>query len=294
MNLNTSKEKVNPMTPTSAQSRALDAAIERRRTPRIVIAIAALALMVLSILPATALAKPALAADDRPTIVLVHGSWAGPGGWDQVVAGLQKDGFATAAPTLDMATLSGDVATVRATLDAIPGRKILVGHSYGGMVISGAGHGRSDVLGLVYAAGFAPVEGETAFGLLAPYPPSDAFSHLIPNPFPFVYIDPAIFPGVFCQDLSPKRAAELNAAQRPISLFAGSDAAGPPAWRTLPSWYAISGLDRVINPDLQAFMSARAGSTVVRFDDASHAGGFTHYASRFVKLIEQAAAATAG
>jgi pimeloyl-ACP methyl ester carboxylesterase len=267
--------------------------MSQRQSPTFLIVLAAVALLLLSILPATVTAKPVLGADERPTIVLVHGSWAGPSGWDQVVAGLQKDGYATATPTLDLATLSGDVATVRATLDAIPGTKILVGHSYGGMVISGAGYGRSDVLALVYAAGFVPAEGETAFGLLAPYPPSEAFDHLIPDPFPFVYIDPAIFPRVFCQDLSPKKAAELNASQRPISLFAGSEAAGPAAWRTLPSWYAISAQDRVINPDLQAFMSARAGSTVVRFDDASHAGGFTHYASRFVKLIEEAAAATA-
>jgi len=277
----------------SIQASALTARPAQSRSSRVAIAIAASALLLLSMVPATVTAKRVLAAD-RPTIVLVHGSWAGPSGWDQVVAGLQKDGFATAAPTLDLATLAGDVATVRATLDAIPGNKILVGHSYGGMVISGAASGRSDVLGLVYAAAFVPDQGETAFGLLAPYPPSEAFSHLIPNPFPFVYIDPAIFPGVFCQDLSPKKAAELNAGQRPISIFAGSEPSGPIAWRTLPSWYAISGQDRVINPDLQAFLSARAGSTVIRFDDASHAGGFTHYAGRFVKLIEQAAAATAG
>ena len=281
------------MTRISTQHRALAGAIGRPRSTSFVIALVALALMAISILPAMALAKPALAADDRPTIVLVHGSWAGPAGWDEVAAGLQKDGYDTVAPTLDLATLSGDVATVRATLDAIAGNKILVGHSYGGMVISGAGYGRSDVLALVYAAGFVPDEGGTAFGLLAPYPPSEAFSHLIPDPFPFVYIDPAVFPRVFCQDLSPKKAAELNAGQRPISLFAGSDPAGPAAWRTLPSWYAISGQDLVINPDLQVVMSARAGSTVVRFDDASHAGGFTHYASRFVKLIEEAVAATA-
>lgn len=282
------------MTPTDRESRAVAAISHRAQLPRVAIALAALVLLALSILPAMALAKPALAAGDRPTIVLVHGSWAGPSGWDQVAEGLHKDGFATAAPTLDLATLAGDVATVRATLDAIPGKKILVGHSYGGMVISGAGYGRSDVLGLVYTAGFMPDEGETAFGLLAPYPPSDAFSHLIPNPFPFVYIDPAIFPGVFCQDLSPKKAAELNAGQRPISVFAGSEPAGPAAWHQLPSWYAISGQDRVIPPALQAVLSARAGSTTVTFDDASHAGGFTHYATRFVKLIEQAVAATAG
>ena len=274
----------------SIRASALTARPAQARSSRAAVAIAASALLLLSMLPATVTAKPVLAAD-RPTIVLVHGSWAGPSGWDQVVEGLQKDGFATAAPTLDLATLAGDVATVRATLETIPGNKILVGHSYGGMVISGAAYGRSDVLALVYAAGFVPDEGETAFGLLAPYPPSEAFSHLIANPFPFVYIDPAIFPQVFCQDLSPKKAAELNAGQRPISLFAGSEPSGPVAWKTLPSWYAISGLDLVIPPDLQAVMSARAGSTVVRFDEASHAGGFTHYASRLVKLIEEAATA---
>jgi pimeloyl-ACP methyl ester carboxylesterase len=257
------------------------------------ITVVALALTVLSILPATALAHHPPAAHDRPTIVLVHGSWAGPSGWDQVVRRLRLRGFASATPTLDLATLSGDVATVRATLDAIPGKKILVGHSYGGMVISGAGYGRSDVLALVYAAGFVPDQGETAFGLLAPYPPSEAFSHLIPDPFPFVYIDPAFFPQVFCQDLSRRQAAKLNAGQRPISVFAGEEPSGPTAWHELPSWYAISGQDLVINPDLQEFMSARAGSTVVRFDDASHAGGFTRYSGRFVKLIVQAVAATA-
>lgn len=279
---------------TRISSRALDAAIERPRSPKIVIAVVALALLALSILPAAALAKPTQAAGNRPTIVLVHGSWAGPDGWNQVVAGLQKDGFTTVAPTLGLTTLAGDVATVRATLDAISGDKILVGHSYGGMVISGAAHGRSDVLALVYAAAFVPAQGETAFGLLAPYPPSEAFFHLIPDPFPFVYIDAAIFPQVFCQDLSPKKAAELNAGQRPISVFAGDEPSGPVAWQDLPSWYAISGQDLVINPGLQEVLSARAGSTVVRYDEASHAGGFTHYASRFVKLIEQAVAATAG
>jgi pimeloyl-ACP methyl ester carboxylesterase len=277
----------------SVQARVLDDNRARAQRSKAVIALAAAALLLLSMLPVTGLAKPARAGA-LPTIVLVHGSWAGPSGWDQVVAGLQKDGYATARPTLAMATLSGDVATVRATLDAIPGDKILVAHSYGGMVISNAGASRSDVRALVYTAGFMPEQGEAAFGLLAQGRPSEAFNHLVFDPFPFAYIDPAFFPQLFCQDLSPKKAAELNAAQRPTSLVAGSEPSGPAAWHELPSWYAISGQDLVIDPALQEFMSARAGSTVVRFDDASHAGGFTHYASRFVKLIEEAVAATAG
>ena len=230
---------------------------------------------------------------DRPTIVLVHGAWAGPSGWDQVAAVLQKDGYRTAAPALDEATLSGDAATVRATLDGLAGRKILVAHSYGGMVISNAGTGRSDVLALVYTAGLVPEEGESAFSVQAGYKQSDAVNHLVFDPHPFAYIDRAFFAQVFCQDLSPEEAAELNAAQRPASLDALGEPSGPVAWHALPSWYAISGRDLVIDPAAQAFMSKRAGSAVVRFDDASHAGGFTRHASQLVQLIEQAVAATA-
>jgi len=280
------------MTPMSAPSRAFDAAIERPRSRSLVIVVAFI-LLAISMLPATALAKHALAAGDRPTIVLVHGAWASPSGWDQVVAGLQKDGYATAAPALDEVTLTGDVATVRATLDAIPGNKLLVAHSYGGMVTSGAAYGRSDVLALVYTAALVPDEGETAFSVQNGYDQSAAIDHLIFDPFPFAYIDPVYFPRYFCQDLSPKKAAELNAGQIATGLPALTEPSGPVAWKTLPSWYAISGQDLIIDPDAQVFMSARAGSTVVRFDDSSHAGAYTHYASRFVKLIEEAAAATA-
>jgi pimeloyl-ACP methyl ester carboxylesterase len=278
----------------SVQAGALDHRRAPARSPKILIALAASALLLLSMLPATAVAKPVSAAGDRPTIVLVHGAWAGPSGWDQVVAGLEKDGYSTATPALDEATLTGDVATVRATLDAIPGDKILVAHSYGGMVISNAGYGRSDVLALVYTAGLVPDEGETAFTVQDGYDQSEAINHLIFDPFPFAYIDPAFFPQFFCQDLSPKKAAELNAGQRSTSLVALTEPSGPVAWKLLPSWYAISGEDLIIDPDAQVFMSARAGATVVRFDDASHAGAYTHYASRFVKLIEEAVAATAG
>jgi pimeloyl-ACP methyl ester carboxylesterase len=231
---------------------------------------------------------------DHPAIVLVHGAWAGPSGWDQVASMLQEHGYRTAAPALDEASLTGDVAIVRATLDAIPGKKILVAHSYGGMVSSNAGAGRSDIMALVYAAGLVPKEGESAFSVQAGYRQSDAVDHLVFDPHPFAYIDRAFFPQVFCQDLTVEEAARLNAAQRPASLNALGEPSGPVAWDGLPSWYAISGQDLVIDPACQAFMSERAGSTIVRFDDASHAGGFTRHSDRFVALIEQAVAATAG
>lgn len=282
------------MTRIAVQSNRTDRIGGRPRSSRIAVVVAASALLLLSVLPGTATAKHVLAAGDRPTIVLVHGAWAGPSGWDQIATLLRKDGYEIVAPALDLASLAADAALVAATLDRIAGKKILVGHSYGGMVISNAATGRSDVLALVYTAGLVPEEGESVFSVQEGYEQTDAVHHLIFDPFPFAYIDPAFFPQIFCQDLSPKKAAELNAGQRPASLNALTELSGPIAWHALPSWYAISGEDLVIDPAAQLFMAERAGSTIVRFDDASHAGGYTHYSSRLVKLIEQAVAATAG
>ena len=232
-----------------------------------------------------------------PSIVLVHGAWADPSGWNEVVADLHKDGYTTLTPTLDLMSIDGDVATVRAALDSIPGKKILVGHSYGGIVISNAAYGRSDVLGLVYSAAFVPDAGDTILSLGVGFATSEAFNHLIFTGEFFAspaYIDPAFFPQFFAQDLNPKLAASLNAAQRPINAPILFTPSGPAAWHTLPSWYAVSGADLMIDPAEQRWMAGRANATTIQFDDASHAGGFTHYATRFVKLIEQAAQATAG
>ncbi len=267
----------------------------RPRLPRLVIMIAAV-LMVWA-LSATVLAGNGQASSPRLTIVLVHGAWAGPSGWDEVVAGLHEDGFITATPTLDLMSIAGDVATVRAALDATPGQKILVGHSYGGIVISNAAFGRSDVLGLVYTAAFVPDQGDSVVSLGVGFKPTDALNHLIFTGAPFAspaFIDPAFFPELFCQDLNPKLAATLNAAQRPVNAPILFSPSGPVAWHSLPSWYAISGKDLIIDPAEQRFMAQRAGATTIEFPAASHAGGFTHYATPFVKLIEQAVQETAG
>ena len=265
----------------------------RSQPPRLAILLAAAALLMLWLVLAGALAQRAAASGARPTIVLVHGAWAGPSGWDEVVARLRKDGYATATPTLDLLSLAGDVATVRATLDSIPGDKILVGHSYGGFVISNAAFGRSDVRGLVYTAAFVPDEGDSIISLGEGYQPPAALPHLVFTGEPFgspAYIDPAFFPQVFAQDLNPKLAAALNDAQQPVDFATFFTPSGPVAWHALPSWYAVSGADRIVDPALQRALAQRIGATTVEFDDASHAGGFTHYAARFVKLVEQATA----
>jgi pimeloyl-ACP methyl ester carboxylesterase len=244
-------------------------------------------------------ATPASAAgaNAKPTVVLVHGAFASPAGWERVADALHKDGYSTAAPALALGSLDGDVSIVRATLDAIAGDKILVGHSYGGFVVSNAAYGRSDVRGLVYTAAYVPDTGETIASMSAAYAPPAflAPGHLVFAPsFPYVIIDPQFYRDDFAQDLNPKLAAEMAAAQHPTSFAILGSPSGPGAWHTLPSWYAVSAADRVIDPQQQRDMAQRAGSTVVEFDDASHAGGFTHYASRFVKLIEEAAQATTG
>jgi pimeloyl-ACP methyl ester carboxylesterase len=246
------------------------------------------------LLPLSAFSSSAQAAESRPTIVLVHGAFASPAGWGEVTDALHKDGYQTATPALAMESVAGDVAIVRSTLDSIPGDKILVGHSYGGFVITNAASGRTDVRGLVYTAAYVPDSGETINSLGVGYTPGTFLTHLVPAPsFPHVIDDPRSFPDDFAQDLNPKLAAEIAAEQRPTSLLIFGTPSGPAAWHDVPSWYAVSDHDRAIDPALERFMAQRAGSTTVDFSAASHVGALTHYSARFVKLIEQAIDATA-
>ena len=253
--------------------------------------IAAAALVLFSLTPVSAHAGKVRGHGTKPTIVLVHGAWADPSGWQQVVKLLREDGYRTVTPKLDLLAPDGDVAIVRAALDAVAGDKILVAHSYGGFVASNAAHGRSDIRAIVYTAGFVPEQGESAGSLFEGYAPSQALVHLVFTGEPWnspAYLDPAFFHAVFCADVSARQAAVLNAAQQathPVALFAPS---GPVGWHDLPTYYAVSGRDLVIDPNLQRFMAARAGATTIEFKKASHAGGFTVYAQQFTQLIERA------
>jgi pimeloyl-ACP methyl ester carboxylesterase len=182
----------------------------------------------------SAFSTSARAAESDPTIVLVHGAFAAPAGWDGVADALHKDGYQTATPALGLTSVSDDVAIVRSTLDSIPGDKILVGHSYGGFVITNAASGRSDVRGLVYTAAYAPDSGETINSLSVGYAPGAFLAHLLFAPsFPFVIVDPQFFAEDFAQDLNPKLGAEITAQQRPTSLgLLGTPSARPPGTRS--------------------------------------------------------------
>jgi pimeloyl-ACP methyl ester carboxylesterase len=291
-----SRIHLNPDTKPLAHSDIVVALPADRPKPFLLLAIAISALLLLATVPRTTARAGAVESAAAPTIVFVHGAWADETGWNDVVARLQKDGYRTAAPRLGVIDPSADIATVRATLDGIAGPKILVGHSYGGFVVTNAASGRTDVQALVYTAAFTPDEGDTLQSLGVGYAPPAAFEHFIWTGEPFAslaYIDPVWFRHDFAQDLNPKAAAQMSDHQQPIALPILTTPSGPAAWHSIPSWFAISGADRMIDPALQRAEASRIGATTVVFDDASHAGGFTHYAARFTKLIEAAAAATA-
>ena len=195
--------------------------------------------------------------------------------------------------TLPLSGTLDDVAAVEATLDAVAGPKVLVAHSYGGFVASNAAAGRADVSALVFTAASVPAPGESIIDLGAGYLLA---AFLAPGRLTFdsagnATITSAYFRDDFAQDLNPRLAATLNGMQRPTNLGILFTPAGSVAWPAIPSWYTVSGADRVIDPALQRYMATRAGARTITFDDASHAGGFTHYSTRFAKLVEQAAVA---
>ena len=177
----------------------------------------------------SALSASARAAEPDPTVVLVHGAFASPAGWSGVAGALHKDGYRTATPALGLASVADDVAIVRSTLDSIPGEKILVGHSYGGFVITNAASGRTDVRGLVYTAAYVPDGAETITSLSEGFTPGAFLDHLVPAPsFPFFIVNPQNFPEDFAQDLNPKLGAEIAAQQRPRAWASSSLHPGPP------------------------------------------------------------------
>lgn len=235
----------------------------------------------------------------RPTIVLFHGAWADGSGWGKVIDALQDDGYTVVAPAVGLGSLSADIAAARKFVGDIAGPALLVGHSYGGAVISGAATGLANVTGLVYLAAFALDEGESLFGLVnqfgQQYGPAFAGQFFRPdggfdNPQTLVYLDRANFGAAFVQDIDPERAAVLAAAQRPIAVAAfGEPLQGPPAWRTIRSWYQVSAHDRVLQPEAQRWLAARSGAELLELE-SSHASPIAR-PQAIARLIKRAARA---
>ena len=220
------------------------------------------------------------------TVVLVHGGFVDGSGWQGVYSLLKEHGYEVRVVQNPTVSLAGDVAATKYVIDAQSEPVILVGHSYGGAVITEAGNDPR-VAGLVYIAAFAPDTGESVSTLIADPPPGAPVPPILPPQGGFLFLDRARFRDSFAADVSPEQAAFMADSQVPWGVEALSGAISEPAWRSKPSWYLVATEDRMIRPPAQRSMAARAGSTVVEV-----AGSHAIYVSQpaaVAALIEKAA-----
>jgi pimeloyl-ACP methyl ester carboxylesterase len=242
----------------------------------------------------------AQASSTKPTIVLVHGAWADGSSWQRVTTRLQDEGYTVDVPPNPLRGLAADSAYLASYLATIPGPIVLVGHSYGGFVITNAANGNPNVKALVYVDAFIPAQGDTLLGLTSGSclsgNPATVFNVV---PFPGgadVYIKPspnasfAGFAGCFANGVPAEEAAALASTQRPISASALVEPSGVPAWATIPSWAVVGTDDHVIPPASQLSMTQRANAKVTEVD-AGHLSMITQ-PNAVTRVIEQAANAT--
>ena len=225
-------------------------------------------------------------ASARANVVLVHGGFVDGSGWQGVYKALKKSGHAVTVVQNPTVSLADDVAVTRRALAAQKGPVILVGHSYGGAVITEAGNDPK-VAGLVYVAAFAPDKGESVSSLIQNPPPGAPVPPILPPQDGYLFLDKAKFAASFAADLSAEAAAFMADSQVPWGVDALSETITEPAWRSKPSWYLVATEDRMIPPDAQRAMSKRAGSTVVEVK-GSHAV-YVSQPAAVASLIEKAA-----
>ncbi|MEU9336595.1 alpha/beta hydrolase [Streptomyces sp. NPDC048290] len=234
----------------------------------------------------------------QPTIVLVHGAFADSSSWNGVVDRLQTHGHPVVAASNPLRGLASDSQYVRQLVAAIDGPVVLVGHSYGGSVISNAAKGLGNVRALVFAAAFLPDEGESAITLSGRFPGSTLGETLHPVPVTLpdgrqvtdLYIEKSKFHQQFAADVPEGTAAVMAATQRPVADAALAEGASAPAWKDIPSWVLVATEDRNIPADAQTFMAGRADATVVTVA-ASHAVAVSR-PGEVARLIDAAARAT--
>jgi pimeloyl-ACP methyl ester carboxylesterase len=232
----------------------------------------------------------------KPTIVLVHGAFADASGWTASIKQLLRQGYPVIAPANPLRGVAADSAYLASGLATITGPIVLVGHSYGGEVITNAATGNPKVKALVYVAAFAPDKGETSGGLATKFPGSMLTQdNLVFRPYPLPdgtvgtdgYINPTVFHQVFCADLPAGEAAVMAATQRPGSVITLGEPSGVPAWKTIPSWYLVAKQDNAIPAAAERFMAKRMGANTIEID-SSHVAMISHPAV-VTKLIVAAA-----
>ncbi|MFE8024876.1 alpha/beta fold hydrolase [Streptomyces sp. NPDC057409] len=234
----------------------------------------------------------------HPTVVLVHGAFADATGWIGVIAELRSSGIPVLAPPNPLRGLASDALHLASVLRQVEGPAVLVGHAYGGALITVAG-AADNVVGLVYVAAYVPDEGESLVRLQGSHPGPPLADSLKEWTYPLhdgalaveVTIETTAFPSVFAADVPEDVAGALAAAQRPLAAAAFTEPATAAAWRTKPSWALVAGADRTIGPEVQRLGAARAGAVVVELPDASHAVGLSE-PKRVADLIRTAVRAT--
>ena len=222
----------------------------------------------------------------RPNIVLVHGAWADGSCWSGVIERLQAEGFQVRAPQFPLSSLADDVARLRQVLEFQDGPTIVVGHSYGGQVMTALGTDAPYVVGLVYIAAFALDQGESLGALLSQGPVTPALAHLFTDKQGFGWLSEDDFVNHFAGDVDPMKAKVMYAVQQALAGSAFTDVIAAPAWRTLPSWYLVATNDEAIPPDAERQFANRMGATTVEVP-SSHVPMVSH-PKDVVELIESA------
>jgi len=212
-------------------------------------------------------------ANSATNIILVHGAWADGSSWGRVIPILKSAVRKVISVQLPLHSLSDDVTTVKRAIQLADGPTLVVGHSYGGFVITNAAYSNSNVTGLVYIAAFAPDEGESLsnFFDLATIPPG----LLIFDSGGFAYINPDLFHDMFAQDVNTFEAGIMAIVQKPINQSVLAEKSGPPAWKHIPTWYQVSESDHMIPPDTERKFAERMKATTISIH-ASHASLISH------------------
>jgi pimeloyl-ACP methyl ester carboxylesterase len=227
-------------------------------------------------------------ASTKPSIVLVHGAFADASGWDAVITALQTRGYKVSAVQNPLSSYDADIETTKRLIDAQTGPTVVVGHSYGGAVMTAAAAGNPNVKALVYLAAFANDANEPLGSYFDKYP-SKALTAFSPDAAGFLTIDRARFREIFAQDLPLAQTSVMAVTQKPLTSAAFKAMASVAAWRTVPSWFVVAQQDNVINPDLERFFAKRMGAKTIEIN-SSHVVFMSHV-PEVVSVIEDAARA---